>query len=78
MKGEKTTTSMLKSGAVVAAFAIVSIVADAGTIAWYHFDEVAAGTRLVSGDSVLNATGATACRFVFSPFTLSHAKGRTQ
>ena len=55
-------TKNTKCVVVVAAFAIASTIADAGTIAWYHFDEVAAGTRLVSGGSVLNAVDSTALR----------------
>ena len=48
--------------AVFAALAIAASFAEANTIAWYHFDEVAPGTRLISGDSILNAVDANTFR----------------
>ena len=52
-------TRISKCAVAAAAFAIASTVAEAGTIAWYHFDEVAPGTRLVSSDTILNAVDST-------------------
>ena len=50
-------TSSFGKASLFAAIAALSAALKADTVAWYHFDEVAPGTRLVSGDEVLNAVG---------------------
>lgn len=56
----KSAVETIKSrGAILTVFAFAVHTAAANVVAWYHFDEVAPGNRLVADDTILNAVDST-------------------